>query len=149
MPRLLSNEPVTGKSKERHRLENKRKRKVKLGSQEPLDYWENHSHTGRFNGPTPKGGSQSYRNKMCPTGLALHYPAAELLLQYATQGCPTNTGKQWTKEQMVAAIERGPHASALEEAPMTQLQAEVKEKVKQQQARVVLWEDINTTPPRN
>ena len=56
---------------------------------------------------------------MCPTGLALHYPAAELLLQYATQGCPTNTGKQWTKEQMVAAIEGGPHAPALEEAPMT------------------------------
>jgi hypothetical protein len=53
---------------------------------------------------------------MCPQDLALHHPAADKLLQYVVGSCPTNTGKPWTKEMMWAAVERGPHVSALDPA---------------------------------
>ncbi len=84
---------------------------------------------------------------MCPAGLALHHPAAELLTSYATLGCPTETGKPWTVEQMQAAITRGPHISALVPEAVAQLQEEVREKVANGQARVVLWDEIKGNPP--
>ena len=115
---MISDEPVTGRLKKRHRLENKRKRIEKQGRQEPVDYWRNHR--GLFKVPKPTSGPTKHRNKMCPTGLALHHPAADLLLQYTTKGCPTETRKNWSKEEMTAAVERGPHSLALEEAPMVQ-----------------------------
>ena len=144
-PILASGEPVTGASKERHRLENKRKRIRLQEEQEEVSYWANHQ--GQFSIPTPKHSPSKYRGSMCPSGLALDHPAADLLLQYALEGCPTNTGKPWTVEQMVAAIERGPHQSSLEPAAMEQLSKEVENKVKVGQAKVVLWDDIKDSPP--
>jgi multidrug efflux pump subunit AcrA (membrane-fusion protein) len=41
---------------------------------------------------------------------------------------------------MQAAINRGPHVSALVPEAIEQLQVEVKDKVKKGQARVVLWD---------
>ena len=90
---------------------------------------------------------ETYRNQMCPRGLALEHPAADTLLQYATKGCPTNTGKPWTRQQMEIAIERGPHVSALVPDAMAQLDSEVAEKVSNGQARVVNWNDIRHDPP--
>ena len=84
---------------------------------------------------------------MCPSGLALHHPAAERLLQYATQGCPTDTGQPWTLEQMEKAVMRGPHQSALDPEAMAYFEKEVMEKVEQGQAKVVLWDDIKNNPP--
>ena len=88
-----------------------------------------------------------HRNNMCPKGLALHHPAASTLLEYASRGCPVNTGTPWTVEQMRAAIARGPHVSALVPDAMAQLDIEVQEKVKNGQARVVKWSDICHDPP--
>ena len=84
---------------------------------------------------------------MCPAGLALHHPAAETLLRYATRGCPTRTEKQWTREQIVAAVTRGPHVSALIPAAMAQHQIDVDEKVANGQAQVVLWDNIKDRLP--
>ena len=84
---------------------------------------------------------------MCPRGLALHHPAAQDLLQYAMSGCPTCTGKPWTHDQMQAAIERGPHVSALVPDAMAQLDKEVLEKVNNGQAKIVKWKDIAHNPP--
>ena len=89
----------------------------------------------------------NHRNNMCPTGLALHHPAASLLTQYATLGCPTQTGKPWSKKEMEAAINRGPHVSALVPAAIEQLRLEVEDKVRRGQARLVLWDDIKCNPP--
>ena len=144
-PRLNSDEPVMGSTKEKHRLENKRRHCEQQEQQGPIDYWQHHK--GQFSIPTPKQGPATYRNKMCPAGLALHHPAADLLLQYATKGCPTNTGRPWTKAEMEAAIERGPHKSALEPEPMAQQTKEVLEKIATKQAKVVLWDDIKDNPP--
>jgi hypothetical protein len=67
---------------------------------------------------------------MCPSGLALHHPAAPLLKEWATYGCPTNTGCPWKREEMQEAIDRGPHQSALSEEAIAHFKVEVNEKIK-------------------
>ena len=86
---------------------------------------------------------------MYPQGLALHHPAAATLLRYATKGCPVETGKHWSLEELEAAILKGPHKSALVPAAIEQLQAEVAEKVAKGHARVVDWEQLKAdgVPP--
>ena len=44
----------------------------------------------------------------------LNHPAAPLLKEYASQGCPVDVGRDWTLEELEAAMKKGPHASALE-----------------------------------
>jgi hypothetical protein len=97
--------------------------------------------------PEKKKVLEEWRNMMCPTNLALDHPAAEELLKYATGGCPTNTGQPWTKEMITAAVERGPHVSALEPAAIQQLKAEIEDKVQVGQCKVVLWDEIKENPP--
>jgi len=84
---------------------------------------------------------------MCPSGLALLHPAADLLKEWATYGCPTNTGMPWTQEQMQAAVDRGPHRSALTDAAIAHFRAEVDGKVKSGQAKLVAWNSIKDNPP--
>ena len=84
---------------------------------------------------------------MCPAGAALLHPAAPLLVEYSTKGCPVDTGLPWTKQQIVAAIRRGPHVSALAPDAMLQFDAEIAEKVAAGQARLVSWDSIQDSPP--
>jgi hypothetical protein len=91
---------------------------------------------------------KSYKNSMCPTGRSLHHPAAELLNEWASFGCPTNTGQPWLKEEMWAAVERGPHQSALSPAAMEHFAREAAEKVRTKQARIAVWDDIKDNPPQ-
>ena len=84
---------------------------------------------------------------MRPSGLALNHPSAETLLSYATSGCPTQTGQNLSREQIEAAIERGPHVSVLVAEAMEQLQKEVSVKVQQGQAKVIMWDDIKHNFP--
>jgi hypothetical protein len=51
-------------------------------------------------------------------------------------------------KMMTAAIEKGPHTSALDKEAMEQLQTEVAEKVKVGQAKVVMWDDSKHRPPK-
>ncbi len=53
-------------------------------------------------------------SQMAPQRLALRHEAAGLLLEWESFGCPTNTGRDWTLEEIQAATNRGPHQSALE-----------------------------------
>ena len=85
---------------------------------------------------------------MCPSNVALDHPAKEVLLQYAQDGCPVETGKQWTRQMIEAAVLRGPHVSALVPEAMEQLQSEVAEKEKNDQVRVVNWDDIKDDLPK-
>lgn len=144
-PRLATGAGVTGSSKEQHRKENKILRQQKQAEQPATNYWSQYQ--GQFAIPTPKQAPSTWRNNMCPSGLALHHPAAELLLKYATEGCPTDTGEPWSIDQMTKAVERGPHQSALDPEAMEYFEKEVMEKVAQGQARVVLWDDIKDAPP--
>ena len=98
--------------------------------------------------PTPKQAPRSYKGGMCPRGLALHHPAADLLRGYATGGCPANTGRPWTVDEMQAAIDRGPHVSALDPAAMEYMAEEARQKEAAGQLRVVDWETIRHNPPK-
>ena len=45
---------------------------------------------------------------MYPKNKVLRHPAGEELLKYATEGYPVNCGKDWTVNQLEAAIKMGP-----------------------------------------
>jgi len=145
-PTLASGGAVTGSNKERHRKENKRKRISMQEHQPRVSYWK--THEGQYTVPTPKAARPTHKGSMCPAGLATLHPAGDLLLDYAMKGCPANTGRPWTLEEMEAAVEKGPHVSALQPEAMAQLQQEVAEKEKQGAVRVVLWEDLKKDLPR-
>ena len=48
---------------------------------------------------------------------------------------------------MVAAVKKGPHASALVPEAIDQLAEELEEKVRTGQAKIVLWDKIKDNPP--
>ena len=144
-PTLRASAMVTGESTPRLRIENKQHRRHLQRHQQQLDWWT--TYRGQFELPPQRRPPDTYRNNMCPRGLALHHPAADTLLAYATDGCPVNTGEAWTTEQMQAAVDRGPHVSALVPAAMAQLDEEIQEKVIKGQARLVHWNDIRHSPP--
>ena len=138
---------VTGENKELFRRENKRRRKLsQIGQLKEPDWWT--TYNGLFALPPAAHRPTNFRNNMCPANLATQHPAAQDLLTYATHGCPVESGKPWTKELMQAAINKGPHSSALVPAAIEQLRREVQDKVKAGQARVILWNDIKDDPPR-
>jgi hypothetical protein len=127
-PWLESGARVSGINKRQLRRENKARRRQRQLEQVEDTYWE--IYRGEFVMPEAKEEKKEWRNMMCPKGLALHHPAAAKFLEYATGGCPANTGKEWTKAQMWAAVERGPHVSALNPDAIKQLKTEIADKVK-------------------
>jgi hypothetical protein len=140
-PRLQAGTRVDGTNKR----QNKAKRVAAQEAQQEASFWT--THAGEFVTPEKKKALEKWRGSMCPSNLALDHPAAEKLLEYAMGGCPANTGKPWTKEQMWAAVERGPHVSALDPAAIEQLEGEIADKVKEGQCMVVLWDEIKNNPP--
>ncbi len=126
-PRLeATGKRVTGADTPKHRIENKRRRRALLASQQPQTQWR--VYHGEFDLPDPVAPLETHRGEMCPAVLALHHPAADLLKEWAMYGCPTQTGKPWTREEMQATIERGPHSSALSDEAIAHFKAEVDEK---------------------
>jgi hypothetical protein len=89
-----------------------------------------------------------HQNSMCSVGHALQHPAAKVLQDWATFGCPTHTGKPWTKSKMWEAVARGPHRSALSPKEIAHFKAEGTEKVRTKQARLIRWVDIKDNPPK-
>ena len=83
-----------------------------------------------------------------PRWRATRHPAAPMLKEYATRGCPVQTGEDWTAEQLQAAVEKGPHSSALEDNAIAQIQVEAREKVAQEFAKIYRWEDLKKDLPR-
>ena len=81
----------------------------------------------------------NHQNNMCPSGLAVHHPDYETLQKYATGGCPVKTGQNWTKEEIHAAVMRGPHDSDLAEETIAHFAAEAKETLASNQARLVCF----------
>jgi hypothetical protein len=92
---------------------------------------------GEFDLPQPLAHLLKYGDEMCPSGLALHHPEANLLKEWATYECPTHTGWPCMKEQMQEVIDCDPHQFALLEGAIMHFQVEVKEKVRICQAKVI------------
>jgi hypothetical protein len=68
-------------------------------------------------------------------------------MEWATFSCPTKTGQPWTKEEMWAAVDRGPHWSSLSPAAVAHFAAEAAEKVRTKQGRIVSGDEIKDDPP--
>eukprot|EP00986_Skeletonema_menzelii_P004917 scaffold1721_cov105-Skeletonema_menzelii.AAC.2 len=139
------NQPVTGAQTKFLRKQNKQVRQQRQVLQSYDAIWKQQQ--GRYRIPTPKQAPQEYRNSMCPSGLALEHPAAAVLLEYASGGCPTKTGKNWTREMIEEAIARGPHVSATSAEAIAYYKSEIDQKVAAGQAKVVLWDDIKHNFP--
>ncbi len=149
-PRLeATGEMVTGLTTEKLRRQNKRARTSLLAAQDDYTQWLQHWGEIFMSEQewAEKEATDTKGKQMYPRGRAVHHPAAALLTEWATYGCPTSTGTRWTLEQMEAAIARGPHKSALVPAALAHFREEVEEKVRLGQARVVEWEEIRGNPP--
>ena len=86
---------------------------------------------------------------MWPRGLAASHPAAKMLEEFSTAGCPVDTGTNWTEEQIIAAIKRGPHISAKEPEAAAYLHKETEEKLQGGYLTKVKWGDIKGSHPPN
>ena len=147
-PRLDdTNEEVTGEGKCKLQKQNEQRKQRLKATQRRHSQWT--EHTGRVAyDSTPLSRSRGeYRNFMCPTGRALNHPAADILRNWATCGCPTRTGRNWTKDEMWEAVERGPHRSATTPEAIKHFAEEIKEKLRMNQACLVPWDDIKDNPP--
>ena len=147
-PRLTgSNREATGDDRRTIRLQNKRRRQRLKAAQKFESLWTEHTGKVRYESTLMPREHGEYRNAMCPTGRALHHPANNMLRDWATFGCPTRTGRNWSKEEMWEAVERGPHRSATSPEAMEHSAAEITEKLQTKQARLVAWDDIKNDPP--
>jgi hypothetical protein len=132
-----TNAEVTGDDKQKLRTQNKKRKQRLRAAQVPQSQWTKHTGQVAYDStPLPRARG-TYRNSMCPTGRALNHPAADTLREWATFGCPTRTGRNWTREEMWEAVERGPHRSATTPEALTHFAKEIKEKLRTNQARLV------------
>lgn len=147
LPPLLDNcIAVKGKHKEMLRRENKCRRRRAQQHQPHTSMWTDF--TGEFFVPSELPHVVEHRNQMCPSGLASLHPAGDMLFEWSQFGCPTMTGDPWTKDDMAAAVARGPHISARSEAAFAHFADEIKEKVAAGQAKTILWDSIKDNPPK-
>ena len=106
------------------RKENQNKRHNCQDEQRPQAYWS--THEGKFKLPADLPPPGKHQNNICPSVLAVHHPACETLQKYSTGWCPVKTDQNWTKEEIHAAVMRGPHESALEEGAIAHFEAKAK-----------------------
>jgi hypothetical protein len=83
---------VTGADTLLHRIENNCKKKAILAVQPITTQWTKYK--GEFDLPPPRPSLVEHHREMCPSGLALHHPAADLLEEWVTNGCPTKLVKR-------------------------------------------------------
>ena len=86
------------------------------------------------------------RGLVFPRWQSARHPTSPMLRKYATRGCPVQTREDWTAEQLQAAVEKGPHSSALENNAIAQIQVEAREKEAQGFTKIYRWEDLNRRP---
>jgi hypothetical protein len=92
-PRLeLTEDSVWGEMKRVLCKENRQCRHMLKTIQATTSRWITHSGiTSPTMPPKPHEGLR-YRNSMCPRGRALSHPAADLLMEWAMFGCPSQMG---------------------------------------------------------
>jgi hypothetical protein len=84
---------------------------------------------------------------MCPAGPALAHPAAPLLLDYAHEGCPADTGPNWDLDLLDEAVRHGAHPSAKEPLTAEALLTETMRKVDEGFAQLIPWRVLRERLP--
>jgi hypothetical protein len=87
---------VRGEDKTIMWRENKLRRQELRAEQPLISPWARYEGEAPAICPTDHAACPPHRNSMCPVGRALKHPAAKVLKEWATFGCPTRTGKPWT-----------------------------------------------------
>ena len=59
-----------------------------------------------------------------------------------------DTGPQWTVDQIRAALQRGPHLSAMKPEAMAAFREEVASKLEQKQVKILEWDKIKHDLPK-
>ena len=95
----------------------------------------------------PSPAKEAIGKTMYPRSFALNHSTAPMLDKWGRQGCPADCGTPWSKEHIIAAMQRGPHKSSNSSEATTFLRAEVADKVKSGYAKVVKWGDIKNDIP--
>ena len=101
---------------------------------------------------TPAQGTSkaiSFIGLMCPNAAAMKHPAAAMLREFATKGCPVDCGPPWAHQVIRLAITKGPHPSAKTPRAATACQKEALERIKDGCCRIVKWNDIKQNIPVN
>jgi hypothetical protein len=86
---------------------------------------------------------------MFPRNRATQHPAYHMLLDMATNGCPVNSGPQWSTAQLHDYITYENHQSAKDPAAANAVRSEAMEKVINGSCFLVNWDDIKHNPPPN
>ncbi len=136
---------ITGAETNKLSLQNRRRRHTLHEQQVPMTLWT--THMGYASLPPKHKRPLEYHNKMCPVGIATSHPAGELLSEWSQLGCPTKMGRPWSKEEMWEAVAQGPHQSPLSLDTLMHFATESAKKVKVEQAKPVLWENIRDDLP--
>ena len=85
---------------------------------------------------------------MKPRTHVLYHEAVPMLNTYS-KGCPVDCGPDWSCEQIMLLLRRGPHKSANSKEAINQLREETINKVNHGVAKIVKWVNIkNKIPPR-
>jgi len=100
------------------------------------------SETDNINEETLNPAQSKYPVSFCgcmrPDASISHHPAFQLLMRYATEGCPVDCGKSF-----------GPHILARSPEAVNALQEEAMEKVNQGYVEVLRWDDIKQAPHKH
>jgi hypothetical protein len=136
---------ATGSLQNKLWQQNKQLRLLRPKLQKIKTYWT--THMGTFFIPEDIPTLSTYRNKMRPQGLAIYHPVVKILEEYAQYGCPTQTGKPWSKKEMWEAVARGPHKLATLPEVIEHFCLEAIVKVNAGQAILVKWDNIKNNPP--
>ncbi len=148
-PRLeVTGDSVRGEMKRVLRKENRQRQCMLKIMQATTSQWITHSRTTSPTMlPKPHEGLR-YRNSMRPWGRALSHPAVNLLMEWAMFGCPTQTGRPWSKKEIWEAVAWRPYKAALSLEALAHFAKEAARKVRLGQACIVNWDNIKDNPPK-
>ena len=85
---------------------------------------------------------------MQPQDLAKAHDYGPMLEEFGARGVPVDCGEDWSREQIMTAIERGPHKGALTEDAIELFEEDIAYQVKAGFSRIVLLDDIIDDLPR-
>ena len=102
---------------------------------------------GNFDLPQDRPPPGQHQNNMCPYGMEVHHQAYAKLFEYSTKGFPVKTGHNWSKEEIHAAVMRGPHESDFSKESIAHFAAEEKAKMASKQLHLVWYDMIKDNLP--
>jgi hypothetical protein len=90
--------------------------------------------------------AQGKKSLMSPAACVNFHPFTETLRKWE-EGVPVDCGEDWTKTQIEAAIQQGPHKSALNPEAIALIEEDVAYQVRAGYAQVVEWKALQKQMP--